>query len=283
MNVVDVAGTLEVTSVAIGVAVVAQKLPECVEGTVVESTQVAQEDSEPMQGGVHSENELPDGKPCFSREIVGNSSPSLPTLVDNLDANDRIPRGSPSTLTTTSDVESRPSTPAEILNLPAQARLGNVYRRTVVDDNLFEKICLLLSFGYSNRQAAGYLGISPTTITNIAKRCPELAADFQQARDRKHMVPELTILAEASKNWRAAAWYLTHLAKNPRRLTEEEKEEQHQERLADQRRQAEISQQGMRDLAAQTRVFSEEQRKARDAERFGDVTARRKRKDARKK
>jgi hypothetical protein len=93
---------------------------------------------------------------------------------------------------------------------------------------------------------------------------PEFANDIRQSLDLQGMHPEMTIIAEAHKNWRAAAWYLTHLANRPRRLTEEEKEELHREQLADQRRATELEQQRLRNFSAEIHALSEEERKYRD-------------------
>jgi hypothetical protein len=78
------------------------------------------------------------------------------------------------------------------------------------------------------------------TITNAASRDPEFAADLRRAEEICDIHPELTLMAAARKNWRAAAWYLTFKAKNPRPKTEEEKEAEHQNALAAERRKEEI-------------------------------------------
>jgi hypothetical protein len=104
---------------------------------------------------------------------------------------------------------------------------------------LEEKVCMLLALGFSRRQAAAYLGIDSTTITHAAARDAELAAEFSRAEQLCDLQPEMALMAEARKNWRAAAWYLQFRAKHPRPITEAEKEEQHQARLAEDRRNAE--------------------------------------------
>jgi hypothetical protein len=126
------------------------------------------------------------------------------------------------------------------LNLPAAAKLGKAGRKVVVTPAVKEQICLLLSLGFSRRQAAAYLGISPTAITNAARREPAMGEEFSRAEELSDLQPQLTLYAEAQQNWKAAAWYLQFRARHPRVLSEEEKEEQHQAQLAERRRQAEL-------------------------------------------
>lgn len=124
--------------------------------------------------------------------------------------------------------------------LPAGAPIGKrTGRPRVLTPELEEKVCMLLSVGFSRRQAAAYLGIDSTTITHAAARDAELAAELGRAEQLCDLQPEMALMAEARKNWRAAAWYLAFRAKHPRPLTEAEKEERHQARLADERRSAE--------------------------------------------
>lgn len=123
----------------------------------------------------------------------------------------------------------------------ATAALKQVGRPAVVTPAVAEQICLLVAIGFSRRQAAAYLGLSPAAITRAVARDPELGLELQRATELADLQPELTLMAEARKNWRAAAWYLQFRAKNPRPLSEEEKEERHRARLADERRSAEAT------------------------------------------
>ncbi|WP_425615404.1 hypothetical protein NA78x_005322 [Anatilimnocola sp. NA78] len=75
----------------------------------------------------------------------------------------------------------------------------------------------------------------------MANRQPEFAEELRRAEEMNVLQTEMTLMAAARKNWRAAAWYLQFKAKNPPPMTEEEKEERHQEQLADQRRSAELT------------------------------------------
>jgi hypothetical protein len=111
-------------------------------------------------------------------------------------------------------------------------------RPRVVTAEVAERIVFLLSAGFSRRQAAAYVGISTSTIANAAARDAELAQRLRQAEELCELQPELTVMAEARKNWRAAAWYMQYRQKTPRPLTQEEKEEKHREKLADIERKA---------------------------------------------
>jgi hypothetical protein len=108
----------------------------------------------------------------------------------------------------------------------------------VLTAEVAEQLYILLSAGFSRRQAAALLSISPSTISHAAARDAELGQRLRQAEELCALQPELTVMAEARKNWRAAAWYLQYRQKTPRPLTQEEKEEQHREKLADIERKA---------------------------------------------
>ena len=125
--------------------------------------------------------------------------------------------------------------------IPAPAPLGQGGRPKVLTPEVTEKLFLLLAVGFSRSQAAAYLGIDRTTITHAAAKDPEFAAELRRAQELTSLQSEMTLMAAARKNWRAAAWYLQFKAKNPPPLTEEEKEERHQAQLADQRRSAELT------------------------------------------
>jgi hypothetical protein len=145
-------------------------------------------------------------------------------------------------------------------SLPVAAPMGKMGRPKTMTPALLEQICLLLSIGFSRRQAAAYLGISPGSITNAVARDPSLGEELRQAEELQTLQPELTIMAEARRNWRAAAWYLNFKAKQPRSTaekTEAEKEELHQARLADQRREAELQRQSMLDTQANINAAEE--------------------------
>ena len=173
---------------------------------------------------VHQWPALLDSDVRYSREIQATAVQQSNLKMDVLDEHD----------------SEKPPLPEAILDLPPQTKLGRPGRKPVVTAEVAEQICLLLSIGFSRRQVAAYLGIAPTSITNAVARDPALGEEFRQAEELQGMHPELTILAEARRNWRAAAWYLKYKGNKPRRLTEEEKEERHQEELADLRRKAEI-------------------------------------------
>ncbi len=112
-------------------------------------------------------------------------------------------------------------------------------RPAVITPTVREQICTLLSVGFSRRQAAAYVDIDQSTIHRTAKRDPEFAMQLRRAEEKALLQPMLTVISQAQKNWRAAAWLIRYKGQPAIELTEEEKEEQHQERLADARRRAE--------------------------------------------
>ncbi|WP_425614650.1 hypothetical protein NA78x_004524 [Anatilimnocola sp. NA78] len=130
-------------------------------------------------------------------------------------------------------------TAQQALGISAPAQFTPATRKRIITPEVAEQICMLLSIGFSRRQAASYLGFAPTTITNAVARDPELGFQLQRAENVSDLQPELTVMAEARKNWRAAAWYMEFKKKNPRPLTEAEKEEQHQAKMEEDRRSAE--------------------------------------------
>jgi hypothetical protein len=102
---------------------------------------------------------------------------------------------------------------------------------------------MLLALGFSRNQAAAYLKIDGSSITRACARDKGLADELLRAERMSEMQPHLTVMAEAQKNWRAAAWFLAHRTKHPLPpppMTEEEKEAQHQIDLADRRRKDEL-------------------------------------------
>lgn len=176
---------------------------------------------QPLKGGVHQGGAPAEGEVAFSSEkqaflVTGNR------------------------LKMDKSVGAEAAARLAALNLPAAAAVGKSGRKVVVTPAVAEQICLLLSLGFSRRQAAAYLAISPTAITNAARRDPAVGEEFSRAEELSDLQPQLTLFAEAQQNWKAAAWYLQFRARHPRVLSEEEKEEQHQAELAERRRQAEL-------------------------------------------
>ena len=123
-------------------------------------------------------------------------------------------------------------------------------RPPVITVAMQERICTLLSVGFSRRQAAAYVEVDQSTIHRTAKRDPEFADRLKRSEEKATLQPMLTVIAEAQKNWRAAAWLLKHKASQPVVLTEEEKQEEHEQRLAEARRKAAVSQEWIRAMDA---------------------------------
>ena len=104
-------------------------------------------------------------------------------------------------------------------------------RPSVVTPEVREQVFKLLAVGMSRRQAGAYLDIDPTTITHAAKRDPEFAQNLKRAEELGSVRPLMTLMAVSRRNWRAAAWLVRHRKEVPEKLTPEEEEERHQERL----------------------------------------------------
>jgi hypothetical protein len=118
-----------------------------------------------------------------------------------------------------------------LAGFPRPAPLG-CGRMVPITPQHIQQLCMLLSTGLSRRQAASYVGINHTTLSHMASRDPELAEALARAEELSHTQCVLRIAHESRKNWRAAAWLLTHKAKAPPpKLTPEEKQEEHQEKM----------------------------------------------------
>ncbi|QDU29785.1 hypothetical protein ETAA8_49000 [Anatilimnocola aggregata] len=192
----------------------------------------------PNQGGVQLTGAYLDSSSDISRGI-----PQVSVQLETLSLNKLVENERQTSVALTT-VQVAPAvvtsqTAAQALGLSAPAEFTPATRKRLITQEVAEQICLLLSIGFSRRQAAAYLGFSPGTITNAVARDPELGFQLHRAETISDLQPELTVMAEARKNWRAAAWYLEFKKKNPRPLSEEEKEERHQAKLEDDRRSAE--------------------------------------------
>lgn len=128
-------------------------------------------------------------------------------------------------------------TTTSLIELPAAAPITVIGRPTVLTPELLDQLCNMVALGFSRAQAAGYLGVSRSAITRAVQKYPELAAALQRAEEVSDLQPQMTVMAEARKNWRAAAWLLEFKARYHRRtVTEEDKEAAHQENLEEIRR-----------------------------------------------
>ena len=99
-----------------------------------------------------------------------------------------------------------------------------------------KEICKLLSIGLSRRQAASWLDIDHSTISHMAARDEDFARSITRAEELASVQPMMVMAAASRKNWRAAAWMLTHNLKRQPVLTEEEKNQKVEERIAETRR-----------------------------------------------
>ncbi|MGI8981035.1 MAG: hypothetical protein ACR2FY_17545 [Pirellulaceae bacterium] len=117
-------------------------------------------------------------------------------------------------------------------------------RPTVLTPPVKEEICKLLSIGLSRRQAAAWLDIDHSVISRLAAKDEDFARSITRAEELADVQPKMVMAAAARKNWRAAAWMLTHnLRRAPAPLTEEEKDQKVAERVAETRRNMEYQRQ----------------------------------------
>ena len=124
------------------------------------------------------------------------------------------------------------------IGLPPAAPLALRGRNPKLTPAILEQLCELLSLGLSRAQAAAHLGFDRSTIAHAASKDPELRAALERAEDLSELRPQLTIIAESRKNWRAALSWLEYKQKHrpARKKSVEEKEEEQQERLESARR-----------------------------------------------
>ena len=78
----------------------------------------------------------------------------------------------------------------------------------MLDEIKRREIFAYLTIGASQRQAAAYVGCSPGTITNTAKREPEFARRLQRAKANCEKECLRNIFHCGVKSWRASAWLL---------------------------------------------------------------------------
>jgi IS30 family transposase len=80
-------------------------------------------------------------------------------------------------------------------------------RPKALDDDKCSTICSLVATGVSLRQAAHYLGCTPTSIRREAKRNAEFRERLNKAKAEARIQPLETLQQAAKSNWRAAlAW-----------------------------------------------------------------------------
>lgn len=157
--------------------------------------------------------------------------------------------------------------------VPVNHRKGG--RPTVFTPDLTEQLCMLLTIGLSRNQAAAYLGIDKSSISHATTRDKDLAAQLRHAEELADLQPELTLIAAARKNWRAAAWYLKYRSKKPRTMTPEEQEARRQGEIDFQRHLIEMSVRGGQQLEeAREKVNQEKLQQAQ--QRSGRTGSRRK-------
>jgi hypothetical protein len=84
-------------------------------------------------------------------------------------------------------------------------------RPRVFDDSKQEVFLRLVAAGFSARQAARHVGVSPSTAHEKARQSPIFAAAYQKAKDQA--IPNLleNVHVAGQRSWRASAWLLERL------------------------------------------------------------------------
>jgi len=109
------------------------------------------------------------------------------------------------------------------------ARFVRTGRPPKLNAELKNRACILLCLGLSRRQAAVWLDVDAATITHAAQSDADFGRALERAEEFRRSCPTVAMTAAALKNWRAAAWLLTHEQnKNDLCRTPEERAERHQ-------------------------------------------------------
>ncbi|MBC7854365.1 MAG: hypothetical protein IAF94_13110 [Pirellulaceae bacterium] len=133
--------------------------------------------------------------------------------------------------------------------------------------------CMLLCLGISRRQAASILDIDHATITHAAQSDPDFGRALERAEEFSQLGPKIALAAAGMRDWRAAAWLLSHQKKHPSRLTSEERAANHQRDVEMTRYSSELSK--LSDVLEEERTAAREQRdQARKQQRQAEKQAR---------
>jgi len=148
-----------------------------------------------------------------------------------------------------------------VLACLSPARFVRTGRPPKLNGELKNRACILLCLGLSRRQAAVWLDVDAATITHAAQSDADFGRALERAEEFRRSCPTVAMTAAALKNWRAAAWLLTHQDdRSYHTLTPEERAERHQATLEVDRRFAERNRLG--DILAEEREAAREARQA---------------------
>lgn len=142
--------------------------------------------------------------------------------------------------------------------LPPLVGMTRGGRPSVLTAHVKEQLFLLLSLGLSRRQAASYLDIDHSTIAHACERDPDFARGLGRAEDLRVAGALLHVVAQARRNWRAAAWLVEHAPKIKHKPTAEDREQKHRQRLEQIRRNAEATR--LEDEMYEERTIARKQR-----------------------
>jgi hypothetical protein len=110
----------------------------------------------------------------------------------------------------------------DLIDLPPAAPIKVMGRPSVLTAEVLDQLCQLVALGFSRAQAAAYLGINRSIITRATQKNVDLQNALQRAEEVSELQPQLTVMAEARKNWRAAAWLMQFKAKHHHRTATDE-------------------------------------------------------------
>ncbi|WP_425615403.1 hypothetical protein NA78x_005320 [Anatilimnocola sp. NA78] len=129
-------------------------------------------------GGIHKPQGFVNSEVVFSSENTASGVHKPGEIVNEFqldDLSDQIAK--PTTISTVSSSEAEAiECEYEVIEerklaVPKPVRLGLGGRPRILNDDLVGKLFMLVSVGFSRRQAAVYLGISPSAITNRTRYC----------------------------------------------------------------------------------------------------------------
>ena len=179
----------------------------------------------------------PEKKPSELPVALASGTLAAPTCEEGGGAKLREEVGANAGLTTVCEnqpaefctTENKRADGEELSALAVLAQVARVGRPPKLTAELKSRVCFLLGLGLSRRQAALAVDVDHATITHAAQNDPDFSRALARAEEFSRMRPAIALAAAGLKNWRAAAWELTHKPEVPRQRTAEELEAEHQQ------------------------------------------------------
>ena len=89
-------------------------------------------------------------------------------------------------------------------------------RPVLFDQAMQATCCALVRAGWSRLRAALVLGVSPSTVSQLAARDLDFRKRLMESEAGRVLTPEEVVLAASRRSWRAAAWLLERQRAGPR-------------------------------------------------------------------